>query len=372
MESGTTGQTTILVVDDDPSILGSMIDLLQIAGYRVVAAVNGAKGLQTMQHHIPDLIVADIMMPEMDGYEFYQAVRENPDWIAIPFIFLTAKGGQKDIQKGYRLGADHYLTKPFEPEDLLVTIEARLKRTTEIQAATREEMEHTKSWLLSIISHELSTSLNWMYGQVSMLEEGYRLMTGDVVDRMLHGARGETERLLRLIEDLILLARIDSGLVQLEIERHCEDTILRHHIKNAVWVLGSKAEEKRITFTYPLETDLAARGVPAYIEDILKRLIDNAIKFGKKGGHIWIRLEKRDEFAAISVQDNGIGIEPEQQKNLFNRFEQEHQQEPGQQNAGLGLAIAKRLIELQGGTIQAENAPDQGSVFTVTLPIKGQ
>jgi signal transduction histidine kinase len=338
-----------------------------------------------MQHHTPDLIVADIMMPEMDGYEFYQAVRENPDWMAIPFIFLTAKGGQKDIQKGYRLGADHYLTKPFEPEDLLTAIESRLRRTAEIQAATRENMEHTKTWLLSVLSHELRTPLNWMYGHVSMLEEGHRVMTDEVIDRMLHGARSETEHLLKLVEDLMLLARIDSGLADLEVERHREDTILRHHIKNAVRDLSPHAEEKGITFTYPLETDVAVRGVPSFIEDTLKRLISNAIKYGKVGGHIWIRLEERGEFVAISVQDNGIGIEPEQQRSLFNRFEQAIRQAAEQQNMGLGLnrqateqrkiglglTLVKRMTELQGGLLEVESQKDEGSTFTVTLPIKG-
>jgi two-component system sensor histidine kinase/response regulator len=369
MGSGTTAQTTILVVDDDPSILGNMIDLLQISGYRVVAAANGAKGLQTMQHHTPDLIIADIMMPEMDGYAFYQAVRENPAWTAIPFIFLTAKGGQKDVQQGYRLGADHYLIKPFEPEDLLTAIESRLRRTAEIQTATREEMEHTKTWLLSILGQELRTPLSWMYGNVSMLEEGHRLMTDDVIDQMLHGARGQTERLLKLVEDLMLLVRIDSGLAQLEFERHSEDAVLRQHIKNVVRAVTSRAEEKGITFTYPLDTDLTARAVPAFVEDILRRIVDNAIKFGKVGGHVWIRLEDSHGVATISVQDNGIGIEPGQLRNLFDRIDRT-EQGIEQQPVGLGLAIAKKLIELQGGTIQVESLPNEGSTFTITLPTK--
>jgi two-component system sensor histidine kinase/response regulator len=383
MDSDTTRQTTILIVDDDQSILSNMIDLLRVSGYRVVAAANGEKGLQVMQHHTPDLIVADIMMPEMDGYEFYQAVRENPDWITIPFIFLTAKGEPKDIQQGYRLGADHYLTKPFEPEDLLTAIEARLRRTAEIQAATREDMEHTRTWLLSVLSHELRIPLNRMYGHVSMLEEGHRAMTNDVIDRVLHGARSETDRLLHLVEDLMLLARIDSGLAELEVERHRENTILGYQIRNAIRDLSPKAEVKGIAFTYPLETDLVVRGVPAFIEDILKRLIDNAIKFGKVGGHIWIRLEERGEFVTISVQDNGIGIEPEQQRSLFNRFERAVQQAVEQQNmglgltrqateqqkVGLGLTIAKRMTELQGGTIEVESQPGKGSIFTITLPL---
>ena len=139
---------TVLVVDDDPTILDSVSDLLRISGYRILSATNGIEGLHIMQSNTPDLIIADIMMPEMDGYQFYEAVRENSAWTPIPFIFLTARGEQKDIRRGYMLGADQYLTKPFEAEDLLVAVEKRLERIRAIQAVTKDEVEQVKQQLL--------------------------------------------------------------------------------------------------------------------------------------------------------------------------------------------------------------------------------
>jgi two-component system sensor histidine kinase/response regulator len=362
-------QATVLIVDDDPTILESVGDVVRIAGYKLIMAPNGIKALQAMRYHKPDLIVADIMMPEMDGYQFYETVRENPDWTVIPFIFLTAKGEQKDIRAGYRLGADHYLTKPIEPEDLLIAIEARLNRTAEIQTATREEIEHTKAWLLSIFGHELRESLNWVYGHVTMLEEGHRIMSADVIERMLHSTRSGTERLLRLIEDLMLLVHIDSGLTQLEIEQYREHLVLQRHIGNAIQALIPQAKEKNITFSYPLDNNLVVLGVPAYIEEILKRLIDNAIKFGKENGHIWVQTEEQGGFGLISVQDNGIGITPEQQHHLFERLEQIDRTGTDRQNLGLGLTIAYRLAQLHGGDIKVEGQPGEGSTFTVLLPL---
>ncbi len=365
-------QTTILIVEDDEVILSSLADILRVAGYSLLMATNGVKGLHVMQHHVPDLILADIMMPEMDGYEFYAAVRANPDWMAIPFIFLTAKGEQKDVQYGYRLGADHYLTKPFEPEDLLVAIEARLKRTAEIQAATRDNAERTRTWLLTVIGQALHAPLNRLYGHVGMLEDGHQLMTSDVVGRMLRGTRTETEQLLKRVEDLMLFAYVDSGMAQIEIERQCQKTILSHLIRNTIRILAPKAEEKGIAFTYPLDDDLAVMGLPFHIEDVLKRLIDNAITFGKEGGHIWVRLEERDGFAVVSVQDNGVGIELTQQQELSRLFERNDRARLPQSNMGLGLIIARSLIELHGGTIQVESQPGEGSVFTFTLPLGGR
>src|SRR5574341_37073 len=364
-----TEQATVLVVDDDESILTSVADVLRLGGYQLLMAQSGLKALQVLRYHTPDLIVSDITMPDMDGYEFYQAVRSNPDWTTIPFIFLSARGQPKDIRHGYQLGADHYLTKPIDPEDLLVAVEMRLKRTADIQAAARGEVERTKQQLLTVMGHELRTPLNWVYGYVSLLQEGHQVMTDEVVDRMLHSTRQGTERLMRLVEDLMLLVHLDSGLLALEVERHRQPTVLGPAIEVVVQTLKPRAQEKDIAFTYPPTSDLTVLAVPAYIEDVLRCLIDNAVKFGKEGGHVWIKVEEQDGWAVISVQDNGIGIEPEQQARLFERFEQIDRDRMEQQGAGLGLAIAKGLVELHGGDIQGEGRPGQGSLFTVRLPL---
>src|SRR5262245_10004645 len=114
---------TVLLVDDDPGILETVADLLMLSGYTVLTAADGTEALPMLDQHLPDVIVSDIMMPEMNGYEFFEAVRSKPQWAAIPFIFLTARGQHKDVAEGHRMGADAYLTKPFEPEDLVMMIE---------------------------------------------------------------------------------------------------------------------------------------------------------------------------------------------------------------------------------------------------------
>jgi two-component system sensor histidine kinase/response regulator len=361
-------QATILIVDDDPNILESVGDVMRIAGYKLVMAPNGVKALQALQYHQPDLIVSDIMMPEMDGYQFYDAVRRNPAWISIPFIFLSAKGEQKDIRHGYQLGADHYITKPFEPEDLVVAVQNRLRRVEEIQSVVYEEVEATKNQLLSIFGHELRTPLSYIYGYVSLLEEGHRDMGDEVMGEMMRGMRLGTERLIQLIEDLMLLITIDRGLVAAEIERFGEYVDLGHQIENAARALRPKAEQYGITLSTVLPKALMVHGMSAYIEDIIKRLIDNAIKFGKPGGHVWVRGETAGDHAVISVRDDGIGIEPENQEHLFGRFYQIDRGKMEQPGVGLGLVIAKKLAEAHQGDIHVESQPGKGSVFTVLLP----
>ena len=122
----------VLFVDDDPSVLESVQDILKLSGYSTTIAKNGVEALYAMKKSMPDIIVSDIMMPEMNGYAFYEAVRENSEWSAIPFIFMRARGEKKDIHRGHQSGAAYYVTKPIDTEDLLVAIQSRLERTVGI------------------------------------------------------------------------------------------------------------------------------------------------------------------------------------------------------------------------------------------------
>jgi signal transduction histidine kinase len=359
---------TILAVDDDPVILASVADILRVGGYRYLTATHGAEGLGVMQHTTPDLIISDIMMPVMDGYQFYQAVRENPVWTTIPFIFLSAKGERKDVRYGYDLGADQYLTKPFEPEDLLSAVESRLRRMAEIEAATQDQVEQTKEQILAYLGHELRTPLSYVYGYLCLIEDGHATMDGETLNEMLRDMRLGTDRLIKLVEDLMLLTYIDSGLIGQDIARRRGPVVVADKIRNVTGDLRSRAEQKDIAITTVAPPDLTVSGVDEYVQDIIHRLIDNAVKFGKPGGRVWVRVDGSKEGVAVSVRDDGIGIAPEQQADLFQRFSQIDREKIEQQGVGIGLAIAGRLTHLHGGRIEVESQPGEGSTFTVYLP----
>jgi two-component system sensor histidine kinase/response regulator len=360
---------TILAVDDDPIILASVADILRVARYNTLTATNGVEGLNVMQQRVPDLIVADIMMPEMDGYQFYEAVRENPAWIAIPFIFLSAKGERKDIRRGYDLGADHYLTKPFEPEDLLIAIRSRLQRVADIQAAAHDNVEQMKRQLLNIFGHELRTPLSYIYGYMCLLQEEESSFDEEAKDEIMQGMRKGIDRLLKLVEDLLLIVYIDSGAAAMELERHGRRFDVRTRVEEAVSGYGDKAQAREINITMIAENGLVVQGIPKYIRDAVVCLVDNAIKFGKAGGHVWIRAESDGAYAVVSVRDDGVGIPLDKQKYLFERFSQIDRDKMEQQGVGLGLAIAERLVRLHGGSIQVESQPGEGSTFTICLPM---
>lgn len=360
-------KATILVVDDDETILANVADMLRIAGYRLLMARDGSKGLQVLEYHTPDLIISDIAMPGMDGYQFYEAVRSNPAWTRIPFVFLTARGEQQDIRQGYQLGADHYLTKPFEPEDLLITVESRLKRAAEVQAVASQELVQTREQLTEVFRSELQEPLHSMYSYLSMLEEGQRRMTDDVVGRMLRSTRIRAEHVIRVVEDLMLLAQIDSGLVRLEVETQRKRTDVGQLLESVIRDLRPRAEAKNISLAYT-QGDFSVLGVASYIQDLLTRLIDNAIKFGTYEGHVQVKIEEADNRVAVVVQDDGIGIEPDQLVDLYDPRARTNREDLGNGHVGLGLAIAKGLVMAHGGDIEVESRSGEGTRFTVTLP----
>lgn len=363
-----TDAATILVVDDDVTLLESVSDLLRASGYSLLMASNGVQALRVLQYHTPDLIVSDIAMPEMDGYQLFEAVHNNPAWLAIPFIFLSAKGEKKDIHLGYGLGADYYVTKPFESEDLLLAVQSRIKRIAEIQSSTRDEVDATKQQLMTVFSHELRTPLSWIYGYMSLLQEGHGEMDNDVVDKMLRDMQGGVERLVKLTEDLMLLVYLDTGVTQTEIGRYREDVVVARRIENAVRKLRPKSDKWNIAFTITADDNLLVNGVGDHLESIFERLIDNAIKFSKPDGRVIVEAARAADKVVVAVKDNGIGIDPEQLPNLFQRFQQIDREKMEQQGVGLGLAIVDGLARAHGGTVEVTSQPDFGSIFTVTLP----
>ncbi|MCJ7567156.1 MAG: response regulator, partial [Anaerolineales bacterium] len=159
----------ILVVEDDMALLEGIRELLELSEYKVLTATNGQEALEVLEKKHPDLIVSDIMMPEMDGYQFHEKVREQPELSAIPFIFLTARGEKADIRRGKELGADDYITKPFDDEDLLVAVRAKLSRWDNLRQQRDEEVADLKSKILLTLSHEFRTPLTYIINYSDLL-----------------------------------------------------------------------------------------------------------------------------------------------------------------------------------------------------------
>ncbi len=366
----------ILVVEDHEPLLAAIQGILQGEGYDVFTATDGAQALQEMEHVWPDLIVADIMMPRMNGYAFYEAVRARPEWVPIPFIFLTAKAEKEDVLKGKELGAEDYLTKPFDPQELLVAVRSKLRRAHAIQRASEAKFHELKQQIVNVLGHELRTPLTYVRGYTELALEEVPTLTPEDLHDFLVGIKRGTDRLNRLVEDLMFLIRLDTGRAAEEYHmlagtyRHLTlvlDSVIRQY-KEQAEAQGVRLEARILPELPPVKL------CEPFFMDALGRLIDNGIKFSRgETKVVTVSSQVLDEagtpWLEVSVTDHGVGIKEQDLPVLFERFRQIGREQMEQQGAGLGLAISQELIRLHGGKITVESTPGAGSTFAIRLPV---
>jgi len=363
---------TILVVEDNLALLEGIRDLLEVSGYNPVIAENAEEALQQLAGTLPDLIVSDIMMPGMDGYQFYEEVRKRPELIEVPFIFLTARGEKRDIRKGKELGADDYITKPFEEEDLLVAVRAKLARRQAIESHMDARFSDLKRTILNTLSHEFRTPLTYVLNYSELLETEAGEVSPEDFRHFLQGIRRGAERLNRLVMDFIALIELETG------EAETVFQLRRRRLSDVgPWlrVVGrgfeEAAKERNLTLVLDVPDDLPdLMADEAFLADAIGRLLENAVKFSRTKSE-WIRLSASAEagLLRISVSDQGVGIRKEDLDSLFNLFQQIDRPKHEQQGAGSGLAICRGMVELHGGKVSAVSEAGVGSTFTIELPM---
>lgn len=366
----------ILIVEDDINLLEGVRTVLEIEGYSVMSAENGNDALRVLhggnsgQPVIPDLIVSDIMMPQMDGIELLQAVRKEEGWVNIPFIFLTARGERGDVQRGKQLGVDDYLVKPFDPQDLLIAVEARLNRQRAINRARTNEVSDVKRRILTILNHEFRTPLTFVVAYADMLNEHEhsRLSDEDILT-FLRGVNTGAVRLRRLIENFITLVEFEMGEAQRNYELRrapMRDVtgILRSLMSNINEELGPR------NFVTEIAPDLPVFWADAiYLQLALGQILDNAIKFSTENSTITIRVQSTADEIIFSVRDEGRGIPQNELDRIWGTFYQINRAEYEDQGAGSGLAIVNQVVRLHGGRLLVQSEHGQGSTFGIALPV---
>jgi two-component system sensor histidine kinase/response regulator len=362
----------VLVVEDQPSLRVAIQRYLEANGYAVSTASDGAQGLQVMEEVTPDIIVADIMMPIMDGYEFYHAVRARSEWTSIPFIFLTARAQREDVIKGKALGVEDYLTKPVNPEELLVTVRARLARAQAIQASAEAQLDEIKQQIVTVLGHEMRTPLTYIRGYTDLALEDIPSLPPDLLEEFLQSISQGADRLTRLADDFLTLVRLDTGQAEREFRQLvgvCRD--LDGVVTRTIDQYKPQAAAKGITLESLVKPNLPpVQLCEPLFADALGRLIDNAIKFSSgEGKRVSVDAQGVQGWIEIAVTDEGPGISPGEIPHLFERFRQVDREKMEQQGVGLGLAIAQGLIRLHGGEIVVKSTVGKGSTFTIRLPL---
>jgi len=360
--------TKILVIEDDPQVRDVIVDILDAEDFSPFSAQDGQSGLTVVRENRPDLIICDVMMPEMDGYEVLERLRHDPDTATIPFIFLTAKSEKLDIRRGMELGADDYLTKPFTREELLGTISTRLNRQATLQEQSQQKLEDLRTSISFSLPHGLRTPLQAILRDAHLLINDYAVIQPDELLGVAESIYGSAQRLHRLMQNFLLIAELEV----LELSPDRLKTLRRQRIGYSHAVIQAAAQAKAQEYGRDADLQLDLQELPVQMsESMLKKiateLLDNAFKFSEPGDPVQVISSHQDGQFTFYVIDQGRGFLPGQTEEVgpYIQFEADTY---GQDGVGLGLAVAKRLVELHQGQLHIESIPSKQTMLRISLP----
>ncbi len=357
-------QFLILIVDDVEENVQLLGNIFQEHNYDVSFASNGRYALDILETESPDLIMLDIMMPDMDGFEICEKIKENPRNKDIPIIFLTAKTQQEDIIKGFEMGAVDYVTKPFEINELIARVNTHLS----LKQAKDELQDSnlTKSKFFSIITNDIKDILLGIRSCSSFMLQEINSNDFENVTKYAKILNDDSSKLYEFTENIIEWANIQSNNFESTNKKIKGIDLVNDTIKtlNKDMIAKHIVVEKNIDENITIDSDLKA------ISTILNKLLNNAVKYSNKNGKIAINLIDKDKYIEVNVVDNGVGIEATVASKLF-RLDTPYPKTTGTNNeggTGLGLIICKSLIEKIEGKIWLESKKHKGTTVNFTIP----
>ncbi len=359
---------TVLLVDDDQDLRRVLGGILEEEGYTVVQAEDGQQAITLLFNVTPDLIISDIQMPKMDGFEFFRRLERNDKWSGIPVIFVSGYNDFESYKKSKELGVDDFISKPVDIVLLLSIMKGRLRRATQIKNAVTNEVDSTKKKLLHLFSHELRTPLTHIKGVADILLDDTVVFDDDSLKKFYEILRDGTDRLQTLMEEFLTVARIEAGYAANEARNFRSLIDLTRILDDIKLYYADKAIKKKITFIKEIPSSpVYVLSCEIQIREILRRLMDNAIFYTPKDGVIRMQLQGEGGEVEVSVRDTGPGIEESEQESIFEKYFQSGRNQIEQQGIGLGLYIARSFAEFNGGSLTVQSTPNVGSRFILRL-----
>jgi two-component system sensor histidine kinase/response regulator len=367
-------RSLILVVDDVSKNLQVVGTLLRREGYRFAPATSGPQALERVHAERPDLILLDLMMPDVDGLEVCRRLKADPHTQRVPIIFLTASNEMEHLVKGFEAGAVDYITKPFNPPELL----ARVRTHLELKHARERlrELNEEKNEFMGIVAHDLRNPLGAITGYAEMVleqTEGLQPASPEQVARAVKDVnectariRDASRRMAEMVQNLLDANRIERGELKLNLGSTDLAALAATVIENQR--LRAAAKQQSIHLEVG-KAPIHALADPTVLAQVLENLLSNAIKYSPPGKPITVRLTQIGDSVRCEVQDQGPGLNAEDRQKLFGKFARlSAKPTAGELATGLGLSIVKRLVEGMNGQVRCESELGHGATFIVTLP----
>ncbi len=368
----------ILIVDDTPANLHILTDIIKSSGHKARPTPSGALALQAALMEAPDLVLLDVRMPGMDGYEVCRRLKEQPSLQDVPVIFLSALTDHGAKLEAFRAGGVDYITKPFQVEEVKARVGAhlRLRRLqTALQSSNDElsralsdlrELEGLRDGLFHMLVHDMRSPLSALALALEIIHDDHEATMPQEDLSLIAQARGSVQSLIGMVSSVLDVSRMESGRMPVRKEDCDLGEIAREAVGQLSLLRGDRTTAVNVegpSLRAPVDRDLTLR--------VLQNLVGNAIKFtAERGGEITIDVRRSDGAARVSVIDNGEGIAPEHQQIIFEKFGQVVSSREGRKNStGLGLTFCRLAVEAQGGKIGVHSALGRGSVFWFELPL---
>ena len=364
----------ILIVDDVVSNVLLLKILLTNEKFKVCTASNGNMCIEQAKKEKPDLILLDVMMPDLNGFDAAVILKKDPETLDIPIIFLTALNNPSDLVKGFQVGGNDFLTKPFNKEELVMRVmhQIQLVAAKRIIVRQNEELKRTinnRDKMYSVIAHDLRSP---MASIRMVLNLAVNMVTPDVVGEeifnLLDKANRESEDVHDLLDNLLKWTKSQTGRLNVVYQKVDLDDV----VPGVVDIFRMIAEMKKINLQYlPAEEKLTVHADNDMIKTVIRNFLSNAIKFTPEGKGIEVYYKHEGDFARVCVRDHGVGIAADRVDSIFHTGETTYGT-GGEEGSGLGLQLCQDFARKNGGDAYVESKEGEGSIFSFTIPLEKQ
>lgn len=369
----TESPAVILLVDDNPTNLKILYRTLSALDCRLLVARNGQDAIQIARATSPAVILLDVLMPQMDGFETCQRLKQDPSTRDAAVIFLSALTDSSDKVRGLEEGAADYIIKPFHPEEVVARVKLQLTlRVLQDQLRQRNQelarSNDQKNELLGMAAHDLRNPLSVVTGYAAILERGLAGPLSDKQKALIGNIHSTAKEMQNLLEDLLSVSQIEAGRLNLNRTRCDPRALFEGCLQLQALQASTKEIAMRSVAEEPLPTNIWIDG--SKIKQAFTNLLSNAIKFSQPHTLIRARLYKDDQDLVWEVSDEGPGIPGQEIGKLFQPFQRTSvRSTAGERSTGLGLAICKRIVEGHQGDITVDSEIGRGTTFAIRLPI---